>query len=175
LIHALILKSAQAQWANEASTEAVAQRLALVPALADAFIELHGELGAGKTTFVRHLLRALGVQGRIKSPTFAVMEPHLGVFNGKPLDIAHFDFYRFTDPREFVEAGFRDVLAAPGLKLAEWAEKIRDSEKNSTLPSINTCDLAIELVATSEHQRTVNMTAFTATGIELLHALEQTA
>ena len=63
-------------WPAEDDTRAFAQRLAGSPAVRNAFIELHGDLGAGKTTLVRHLLRALGVQGRIKSPTYAVVEPH---------------------------------------------------------------------------------------------------
>ena len=66
------------QWPNEEATQAFARRLAATGQLRDAFLALHGELGAGKTTFVRHLLRALGVAGRIKSPTYAVVEPHEG-------------------------------------------------------------------------------------------------
>ena len=85
-----------------------------------AFITLRGGLGAGKTTFTRHLLRALGVAGRIKSPTYAVMEPHA---TPAGLAVAHFDFYRFSDPAEWEDAGLRDVFAAPGLKLAEWPEQ----------------------------------------------------
>ena len=84
---------------------------------------LRGPLGAGKTTFVRHLLRALGVAGRVKSPTYGVMEPHVGGAPAPGLAIAHFDFYRFDDPREWLDAGLRDVFAAPGLKLVEWPEK----------------------------------------------------
>jgi tRNA threonylcarbamoyladenosine biosynthesis protein TsaE len=83
------------------------------------YIELHGTLGAGKTTFTRHLLRALGVEGRIKSPSYAVVEPH----EVPGLNIQHFDFYRFNDPQEWEDAGFRDLFAAPGLKIAEWPEK----------------------------------------------------
>ena len=106
-------------WADEAACEASARALALRPALREAFIELHGTLGAGKTSFVRHLLHALGVQGRIKSPTYAVMES----YELPGLPIWHFDFYRFKDPQEFEDAGFRDVFASRGLKLAEWPEQ----------------------------------------------------
>ena len=103
-------------WPDETATAAFAQALAAQPDIRNAFIALHGDLGAGKTTLVRHLLRALGVQGRIKSPTYAVVEPH----EAAGLNIWHFDFYRFSDPREWEDAGFRDIFASPGLKLAEW-------------------------------------------------------
>ena len=78
-------------------TAAFAQRLAAQPCWPTPLVTLHGDLGAGKTTLVRHLLRALGVQGRIKSPTYAVVEPP----RGPGLHIWHFDFYRFDDPREW--------------------------------------------------------------------------
>jgi tRNA threonylcarbamoyladenosine biosynthesis protein TsaE len=108
-------------WPDEAAAQATAERLAsaLLPS-PNAVIELHGPLGAGKTTFVRLLLRALGVQGRIKSPSYAVLESH-ELPGGRTA--SHFDFYRFGDPREWEDAGFRDVFAAPGLKLCEWPEK----------------------------------------------------
>lgn len=111
-------------WPDEAACQALAARLAeaLRPTLlsgASLTLELHGTLGAGKTTFTRHLLRALGVQGRIKSPSYAVVEPH--ELPGMP--IHHFDFYRFNDPQEWEDAGFRDIFGAPGLKLVEWPEK----------------------------------------------------
>lgn len=118
----------RARWTDEADTEAFARRLASCPAIAHATLALHGDLGAGKTTFVRHLLRALGVRGRIKSPTYAVVEPHSAIDcpvmpAGEPLLIWHFDFYRFTDPREWEDAGFRELFASPGLKLVEWPER----------------------------------------------------
>ncbi|NTV85886.1 MAG: tRNA (adenosine(37)-N6)-threonylcarbamoyltransferase complex ATPase subunit type 1 TsaE, partial [Burkholderiaceae bacterium] len=112
-------ESVRLVWRTEAETGRFARRLAASPAVRNAFIELHGDLGAGKTTLVRHLLRALGVNGRIKSPTYAVVEPH----EVAGLAIWHFDFFRFNDPREWEEAGFRDLFASPGLKLAEWPEK----------------------------------------------------
>ena len=111
-------------WPDEAAAQATAQALAaaLLPS-PNALIELHGPLGAGKTTFVRLLLRAFGVQGRIKSPSYAVMEAYELPESAGGGTASHFDFYRFGDPREWEDAGFRDVFAAPGLKLCEWPEK----------------------------------------------------
>lgn len=126
---------------------------------ADSFIALRGPLGAGKTTFVRHLLRALGVSGRVKSPTYAVLEPY--EVNG--LAISHFDFYRLTDPREWLDAGFRDVFAAPGLKLAEWPENACD-----VLP---VPDLQMELEPLDDDARHVRVHALTAHGQRLLAEL----
>ena len=115
-----ILGTRKLDWADEAGCAACATRLARHPGLRGAFIALHGPLGAGKTTFVRHLLRALGVTGRIRSPTYAVLEPH----EAGDLAISHLDFYRFADPREWEDAGLREVFAQPGLKLAEWPERV---------------------------------------------------
>jgi tRNA threonylcarbamoyladenosine biosynthesis protein TsaE len=143
-------------WVGEEDTRAFARRLAQHPAIADAFIALHGELGAGKTTLVRHLLRALGVQGRIKSPTYAVVEPY--ELPGQP--VWHFDFFRFDDPREWEDAGFRDIFAGPGLKIAEWPEKAA-----ALLPP---ADLDIHLAFGDDERRHVTLRANTARGAELL-------
>ena len=93
-------------------------------------IYLSGDLGAGKTTLVRALLRGLGIDGPIKSPTFTLMEPYVahlpavsGVIQNLSLYCYHFDFYRFTDPREWLEAGFREHFDADALCLVEWPEK----------------------------------------------------
>ncbi len=150
-------------WPSEDDTQAFAARLAALPALRDAFIELHGDLGAGKTTFVRHLLRALGVQGRIKSPTYAVVEPH----EVPGLNIWHFDFYRFSDPREWEDAGFRDIFAGPGLKLAEWPEKAQGH--------VPRADLSITIESMTDESRPdfrhVTLASHTPTGAALLQGL----
>ena len=132
--------------------------MAKQPALRHALIELQGDLGAGKTTFVRHLLRALGVQGRVKSPTYAVVEP----YELPDLNVWHFDFYRFSDPREWEDAGFRDIFASPGLKLAEWPQKAA-----GFLPL---ADLCIHLEALDDDARQVTLTAQTTSGRALLVA-----
>jgi tRNA threonylcarbamoyladenosine biosynthesis protein TsaE len=158
--HAPILETLDMPWPDEAACERFAHRLAAQPALRQAYLELWGPLGAGKTTFVRHLLRALGVQGRIKSPTYAVLEPHLGTGG---LAIAHLDFYRFDDPREWADAGLRDVFAAPGLKLSEWADKVRDA-----LPAPD-LSLLIE-PQLDDSARTVTLQAHSRLGLVLLEA-----
>ncbi|NML46373.1 tRNA (adenosine(37)-N6)-threonylcarbamoyltransferase complex ATPase subunit type 1 TsaE [Ramlibacter sp. G-1-2-2] len=145
------------RWADEEDTRAFAERLARSPALAGAFIALHGDLGAGKTTLVRHLLRALGAQGRIKSPTYAVVEPYVL----PQFPAWHFDFYRFDDPREWEDAGFRDIFAGPGLKIAEWPDKAA-----AVLP---TPDLDVHVVLDDDDaHRLVTVTPNTERGLELL-------
>lgn len=143
-------------WPDEAATQSFADALAAQPVLRQAFIELHGELGAGKTTLVRHLLRALGVTGRIKSPTYAVVEP----YELPAMAIWHFDFYRFQDPREADDAGFRDIFASPGLKLAEWPQQAA-----GYLPR---ADLVIELEVLADESRQVTLRAQTELGQTLL-------
>jgi tRNA threonylcarbamoyladenosine biosynthesis protein TsaE len=132
-VHPQILEIRHHRWPDETACAAAAEALAAKPGLWQAFVALHGDLGAGKTTFVRHLLRALGATGRIKSPTFAVMEPY-SLPGGCA---AHFDFYRFEAEGEWADAGFRDVFAAPGLKLAEWPERAG--------PALPTPDLALHI------------------------------
>lgn len=169
--HSPILESRHLRWPDEADCAAFAIRLARAPELLNAFLTLRGPLGAGKTTFVRHLLRALGVTGRIKSPTYTVMES----YQAGALDIAHFDFYRFNDPREWEDAGFRDVFARPGLKIAEWPDKV-----SGALP---TPDLTLHLSVQAPEEeagddalpRLVRMDALTPAGQRLLHTLEEAA
>ena len=155
----------QLRWATEDDTQAFAQRLASLDGVRNAVVELHGDLGAGKTTFVRHLLRALGVSGRIKSPTYAVVEPHQvpATPQSAGLSIWHFDFYRFTDPREWEDAGFRDLFASPGLKLLEWADHAR--------PVLPTPDLTLALQTQADDSRAVTLSAGTAHGQLLLQGL----
>jgi len=167
----------------------MARRLATCPALAHATLTLHGDLGAGKTTFVRHLLRALGVQGRIKSPTYAVVEPHTtGTWPllpaGQVLTIAHFDFYRFTDPREWEDAGLREMFAHPGLKLVEWPQRAAgvmpppDAELHiepepvaADAVSGTVSGAALDGEALPDSARRVWLNALTPTGQQLLAAL----
>lgn len=146
-------------WQDEVATEAFAQSLAAQPHIGQAFITLHGDLGAGKTTLVRHLLQALGVTGRIKSPTYAVVEP----YELPGLNIWHFDFYRFADPSEWEDAGFRDIFASPGLKLSEWPEKA-----GTLLPLP---DLDIAILTLDDDARNVRLTARSAAGKTLLDGM----
>jgi len=159
-----LLAARDTTWPDEAGCIALAEQLAsaIAPGLRQGeslVVELHGTLGAGKTTFTRHLLRALGVQGRIKSPSYAVVEPH----QVPGIAIHHFDFYRFNDPQEWEDAGFRDLFGAPGLKLVEWPDKA-----HGLLPCP---DLRLLIEPLSESARQVSLQACTAAGVSKLNAL----
>lgn len=114
------------RWSDEQHTMDFAQKLSLEPSILDAKIALYGDLGVGKTSFTRFLLQALGVQGRIKSPTYTLVESYETFHHGQALSIWHMDFYRFSDPYEWEDAGFRDIFAAQGLKIYEWPERVSD-------------------------------------------------
>jgi tRNA threonylcarbamoyladenosine biosynthesis protein TsaE len=150
-------------WHTEDDCAADAQALArlITPLLqqdASVLVELRGTLGAGKTTFTRHLLRALGVQGRIKSPSYAVVEP----YEPQGLPVWHFDFYRFADPREWEDAGFRDIFAGPGLKVVEWPDKA-----GGLLPA---ADLRMDLDTDAQGVRHVMLRTHTTQGNDILSA-----
>ena len=101
-----------------------AATLALGAAMADcvepgSIIYLSGDLGAGKTTLVRGLVRSLGHAGPVKSPTYTLVE----LYKLSRLDLHHFDFYRFRDPREWIDAGFRESFNERTASLIEWPER----------------------------------------------------
>jgi len=86
-------------------------------------VYLRGDLGAGKTTLVRGILRALGYTGAVRSPTYTLVE----LYEVSRLDLHHFDFYRFHDPREWIDAGFRESFDDRSVSLIEWPEKAAGS------------------------------------------------
>jgi tRNA threonylcarbamoyladenosine biosynthesis protein TsaE len=147
--------------ASRAHVQAIAQ--------AGLQVNLSGDLGSGKTALVRGWLRALGIEGPVRSPTFTVLEPYVVSFGpsgpGRPaglevqsissLDFYHFDFYRFADPSEFSTAGFRDQFSPGRICAIEWPEKAGER-----LPG---ADLAITLQVEGDGRR-ATMTAASTLG-----------
>jgi len=103
---------------DEAATERLAVLLAANLNLAG-IVFLSGQLGAGKTTLVRGILRGLGHSGPVKSPTYTLVEEYQLVTGA----VFHFDLYRLADPEELEFMGVRDYLAAPALQIIEWPDK----------------------------------------------------
>ncbi len=103
---------------DEAATLALGAELALElrPGMT---LYLEGDLGAGKTTLVRGMLRALGYTGRVKSPTYTLTE----IYSLPAFELYQFDLYRMHDPREWLDAGFRELADSDTVKLIEWPDR----------------------------------------------------
>ena len=82
----------------------------------------HGNMGAGKTTFIKAICEELGVEDVINSPTFAIMN----VYEGKELEVRHFDLYRLNRPEELEDIGFEEYAGGDGITLIEWAELFKE-------------------------------------------------
>jgi tRNA threonylcarbamoyladenosine biosynthesis protein TsaE len=108
---------------TEAKTEQLAAHMARVLS-APLVLGFRGEIGAGKTTFIRAMLRSLGVVGSIKSPTYALVESYLI----KDLPIYHFDLYRIQEASELDYIGFRDYFASPSICCIEWSERLQQEQ-----------------------------------------------
>jgi tRNA threonylcarbamoyladenosine biosynthesis protein TsaE len=142
--------------ANPAATDAFGHALAdvLRPGMV---IYLVGALGAGKTAIARALLRKMGVDGTIKSPTYTLVE----LYVVSRLSLYHFDFYRLQDPEEWLEAGLRDYFNPDSICLVEWPDKAGNS-----LPQ---ADIVLSLVLENEG-RQLQMLSNTKMGQECINS-----
>ncbi len=145
---------------DEAATLDLGARLARViaPGLS---LYLHGDLGSGKTTLARGLLRGLGYAGRVKSPSYTLVE----LYTVSRLNLYHFDFYRFRDPKEWRDAGFSEYFNDASVCLVEWPEKA------AGLLPVADLDLALEF---ADDGRELSIHAGTESGQACLDRLVQT-
>lgn len=142
---------------DAAATERLGAALA-AGAEAGRVLHLRGELGSGKTTLARGLLHALGHRGRVKSPTYTLVEP----YTVSSLHLYHFDFYRFKDATEWLSSGFRDYFNADSICIVEWPERAG--------PLLPLPDLEIRLQHDGEARR-ATVKAHSPGGEAWLHSL----
>jgi tRNA threonylcarbamoyladenosine biosynthesis protein TsaE len=154
-------KSITLPLADEAATLGLGAQLGnvLAPALV---IYLEGDLGAGKTTLVRGMLRGLGYHEKVKSPTYALVEEH--AISG--LDLFHFDFYRFTRPEEYLDAGLDEYFVGDGIRLVEWPR--------NAVPYLPPADISISLAVAGDG-RTAVIAAHTDRGKACLTSFQARA
>lgn len=151
---------------DEAATAALARRVATGlgrDTTSGLVIWLQGQLGAGKTVFARHFLQALGVDGRVKSPTYSLVEPYR---LGDGRSAWHLDLYRIADPSELEWLGLDELGDSAAVVLVEWPER-----GQGALPA---CDLHLELVRHGDG-RMARVRATSGRGRRLLSAIEVAA
>ena len=142
---------------DEAATLALGKKIAdgLVPGM---LIALHGPLGAGKTSLARGVLRGLGFEGRVKSPTYALVE----LYELSRLDLYHFDLYRFAHPEELIESGLQEAFNGSNVCIVEWAERA-----GNLLP---VADLVVNMEM-ADGERIARLAAHTENGTRCLQQL----
>jgi tRNA threonylcarbamoyladenosine biosynthesis protein TsaE len=154
-----------------ALSKSIVSQLSQNPSRAHLHISLQGDLGSGKTTAVRYLLKQLGYTGKVKSPTYSLCEPHQLQINQHSIQLYHFDFYRMQSFSEWIEAGLQEHFSSheSTICIVEWPEKA-----GNTLP---TMDLSVGIKASDsldhykEYERLVTFHANTSIGQELLNNL----
>lgn len=143
---------------GEAAQEAVGAALARACSGRRVLVFLNGDLGAGKTTLTRGFIRALGLKGPVKSPTYTLIEPY--DIDGKK--VYHLDLYRLGDPEELEYLGLRELLDEDASVLIEWPER-----GTGWLPP---ADLVVR-IAHRDHARAVEIEAHSEIGAEVLAEL----
>ena len=106
---------------TEAETEALGERLA-VSLPGGSVVAMYGDLGAGKTAFVRGMARGMGLTARVSSPTFTIVNEYLG-----PRELIHFDMYRLSGADELFDIGWEDYLDRGAVCAVEWSENVEDA------------------------------------------------
>ena len=129
---------------KESDTEALGERLARSLPSGGAVVALYGELGAGKTAFVRGMARGLGVAERVVSPTFTIVNEYPG-----ERELFHFDMYRLGGADELFDIGWEDYLARDGVCAVEWSENVPEAFDGSEIR------VAIEKAGDDERRITV--------------------
>lgn len=147
---------------GEAAQEAFGARLSAALPGGAMVVFLEGNLGAGKTTLVRGILRGFGYRGGVKSPTYTLMEPY--EIGGRRC--AHLDLYRLGDPEELEFLGLRDLLGEEQLVLIEWPER-----GAGVLPAP---DLRV-IIGISGESRNLRLEAETLRGREVIEKLQDSS
>ena len=128
---------------NEAETEAAGA--AFAETLPDgAVVALYGDLGAGKTAFVRGMARGLGIDARVSSPTFTIVNEYLGA-----RELYHFDMYRLASSEELFDIGWEDYLSRGGICAVEWSENVSDAFEGD--------EITVRIEKTGDESRTITI------------------